>query len=207
MILVGLTGGIGSGKSTVSRLLHERGCSIIDGDQIARDLQVPNGHAIAALAARFPTAVSDGVLDRVRLASIVFNDSTELAALNAIMLPLINDGIMGRIGELRDAQEVVILDMPLLAEYPRRDLSGVIVVDIEPEIAVQRLTTQRSMAEDDVRARMGKQASREARLAIADRVIDNSGSFESLVAQVDATLAWAKGLPPAGPSAGEPIRS
>lgn len=207
MILVGLTGGIGSGKSTVSRLLHERGCSIIDGDQIARDLQVPNGRAIAALAARFPTAVSDGVLDRVRLASIVFNDSTELAALNAIMLPLINDGIMARIGELRDAQEVVVLDMPLLAEYPRRDLSGVIVVDIEPEIAVQRLTTQRSMAEDDVRARMGKQASREARLAIADRVIDNSGSFESLVAQVDATLAWAKGLPPAGPHAGEPIRS
>ena len=155
MILVGLTGGIGSGKSTVSRLLHERGCSIIDGDQIARDLQVPNGRAIAALAARFPTAVSDGVLDRVRLASIVFNDSTELAALNAIMLPLINDGIMARIGELRDAQEVVVLDMPLLAEYPRRDLSGVIVVDIEPEIAVQRLTTQRSMAEDDVRARMG----------------------------------------------------
>ena len=207
MILVGLTGGIGSGKSTVSRLLHERGCSIIDGDQIARDLQVPNGRAIAALAARFPTAVSEGVLDRVRLASIVFNDSTELAALNAIMLPLINDGIMARIGELRDAQEVVVLDMPLLAEYPRRDLSGVIVVDIEPEIAVQRLTTQRSMAEDDVRARMGKQASREARLAIADRVIDNSGSFESLVAQVDATLAWAKGLPPAGPRAGEPIRS
>ena len=207
MILVGLTGGIGSGKSTVSRLLHERGCVIIDGDQIARDLQVPHGPAIAPLASRFPDAVSEGVLDRVRLAGIVFNDADELAALNAIMLPLINEGIMRRIDEHRNVDGVVVLDMPLLAEYPRRDLSGVIVVDIEPEIAVQRLTTQRSMAEDDVRARMGKQASREARLAIADRVIDNSGSFESLVAQVDATLAWAKGLPAAGPRAGEPIRS
>lgn len=207
MILVGLTGGIGSGKSTVSRLLHERGCVIIDGDQIARDLQVPHGPAIAPLASRFPDAVSEGVLDRVRLAGIVFNDADELAALNAIMLPLINEGIMRRIDEHRNVDGVVVLDMPLLAEYPRRDLSGVIVVDIEPEIAVQRLTTQRSMVEADVRARMGRQASRETRRAIADRVIDNSGSFESLVAQVDAALAWATSLPPAGPRAGEPIRS
>ena len=207
MILVGLTGGIGSGKSTVSQLLAERGCVIIDGDQIARDLQIPNGPAIARLAERFPSAVVDGVLDRQRLAQIVFPDPDELAALNAIMLPLINDGIMDQIASQSDNSGLVILDMPLLAEFPRRDLSGVVVVDVDPEIALERLVAQRGMSADDVRARMSKQADRSARLAIADRVISNDGSHEDLVRQVDECVEWARGLPQAGPRAGEPIRS
>ena len=181
MILIGLTGGIGSGKSTVSRLLAERGCVIIDGDQIARDLQVPHGPAIAPLAERFPDAVTDGVLDRQKLAGIVFNDPEQLAALNAIMLPLINEGIMREIESRRASTDLVVLDMPLLAEFPRRDLSGIV-------------------------ARMSKQASRQDRLAIADRVISNDSSLEDLTRQVEECVEWARTLPPAGPRAGEPIR-
>ncbi len=206
MILIGLTGGIGSGKSTVSRLLAERGCVIIDGDQIARDLQVPHGPAIAPLAERFPDAVTDGVLDRQKLAGIVFNDPEQLAALNAIMLPLINEGIMREIESRRASTDLVVLDMPLLAEFPRRDLSGIVVVDIDPEVAVRRLVEQRGMQEPDVRARMSKQASRQDRLAIADRVISNDSSLEDLTRQVEECVEWARTLPPAGPRAGEPIR-
>lgn len=180
---------------------------IIDGDQIARELQVPNGPAIGPLATRFPSVVHDGVLDRQKLATIAFTNPDELAALNAIMLPLINDGIMSHIAMHREFAGVVVLDMPLLAEFPRRDLSGVVVVDIDPEIAVERLVTQRGMTHDDVRARMSKQATREQRLAIANRVISNDGSFEDLVRQVDECVVWARSLPPAGPRAGEPVRS
>lgn len=207
MILVGLTGGIGSGKSTVSNLLRERHCVIIDGDQIARNLQVPNGPAIAPLAKRFPIAVRDGVLDRQALAEIVFVDPEELAALNAIMLPLINEGIMREIEANRQSSAIVVLDMPLLAEYPRRDLSGVIVVDIDPELATERLVTMRGMKREDVLARMSKQASRERRLAIADRVITNDSTLDDLIVQVDDALAWAATLPAAGPRAGEPVSS
>lgn len=207
MILVGLTGGIGSGKSTVSNLLRERHCVIIDGDQIARNLQVPNGPAIAPLAKRFPIAVRDGVLDRQALAEIVFVDPEELAALNAIMLPLINEGIMREIEANRQSSAIVVLDMPLLAEYPRRDLSGVIVVDIDPELATERLVTMRQMKREDVLARMSKQASRERRLAIADRVITNDSTLDDLIVQVDDALAWAATLPAAGPRAGEPVSS
>ena len=206
MILIGLTGGIGSGKSTVSRLLAERGCVIIDGDQIARDLQVPNGRAIAPLAERFPGVITDGVLDRQKLANVVFNDQEQLAALNGIMLPLINEGIMREIEAHRASHGVVILDMPLLAEFPRRDLSGVVVVDLDPEIAVERLVAQRGMVEADVRARISKQAAREQRLAIATRVIANDSTLESLERQVDECVEWARTLAPAGPRAGEPVR-
>ena len=206
MILIGLTGGIGSGKSTVSRLLAERGCVIIDGDQIARDLQVPNGRAIAPLAERFPGVITDGVLDRQKLANVVFNDQEQLAALNGIMLPLINEAIMREIEAHRDSHGVVVLDMPLLAEFPRRDLSGVVVVDLDPEIAVERLVAQRGMVEADVRARMSKQATREQRLAIATRVIANDSTLESLERQVDECVEWARTLSPAGPRAGEPVR-
>ena len=146
------------------------------------------------------------MLDRQKLAGIVFNDPQQLAALNAIMLPLINEGIMREIESRRAGTDLVVLDMPLLAEFPRRDLSGVVVVDLDPEIAVRRLVEHRGMQEPDVRARMSKQASREKRLAIADRVISNDSSLEDLTRQVEECVEWARTLPPAGPRAGEPIR-
>ena len=204
MILVGLTGGIGSGKSTVSQMLADRGAIIIDGDAIARALQRSGTAVFAAMVERFGDVVAaDGELDRSKIASLVFSDAQALADLNKIVHPAIGVEMLRRISELRDTDAIAILDFPLLAESPRKGLSGVIVVDVDPEIALQRVVRDRGMKASDVQARIGKQASREARLAIADRVLDNSGSREDLVKQVDAVWEWIRVLPNAGPNAGE----
>lgn len=204
MILVGLTGGIGSGKSTVSQMLADRGAIIIDGDAIARALQRSGTAVFAAMVERFGDVVAaDGELDRAKIASLVFSDAQALADLNKIVHPAIGVEMMRRISELRDTDAIAVLDFPLLAESPRKGLSGVIVVDVDPEIALQRVVRDRGMKASDVQARIDKQASREARLAIADRVLDNSGSREDLVKQVDAVWEWMRVLPNAGPDAGE----
>ena len=204
MILVGLTGGIGSGKSTVSQLLADRGAIIIDGDAIARALQRSGTAVFAAMVERFGDVVaSDGELDRAKIASIVFADAVALADLNKIVHPAIGVEMMRRIGELRDTDAIVILDFPLLAESPRKGLSGVIVVDVDPEIAIDRVVRDRGMKASDVRARIDKQASRKDRLAIADRVLDNSGTKEDLIRQVDEAWEWIVALPKAGADAGE----
>ncbi len=204
MILVGLTGGIGSGKSTVSQMLADRGAIIIDGDAIARALQRSGTAVFAAMVERFGDVVAaDGELDRAKIASLVFSDAQALTDLNKIVHPAIGVEMMRRISELRDTDAIAVLDFPLLAESPRKGLSGVIVVDVDPEIALQRVVRDRGMKASDVQARIDKQASREARLAIADRVLDNSGSREDLVKQVDAVWEWMRVLPNAGPDAGE----
>ena len=204
MILVGLTGGIGSGKSTVSQLLADRGAIIIDGDAIARALQRSGTAVFAAMVERFGDVVaSDGELDRAKIASIVFADAVALADLNKIVHPAIGVEMMRRIGELRDTDAIAILDFPLLAESPRKGLSGVIVVDVDPEIAIDRVVRDRGMKARDVRARIDKQASRKDRLAIADRVLDNSGTKEDLIRQVDEAWEWIVALPKAGADAGE----
>ena len=205
MILIGLTGGIGSGKSTVSSLLAERGAVIIDADAIARQLQTPGAPLLKILADEFGQHIIDenGALDRVALAGIVFNDAEALKSLNKIVHPAIAAEMDRRMKEQRDTDNVVILDIPLLAENPRKGLCGVIVVDVPVDVAVHRLVTFRNMDEADARARIAKQATREERARIADRIVDNSGDIESLAAQVDDVWAWANTLPPAADDAGE----
>lgn len=183
---VGLTGGIGSGKSTVSALLAKRGAVVIDADAITREVQAPGSPVLAAMVERFgPTILDDdGALIRQAVADIVFNDPAALADLNGIVHPAVTARMAERMAELADTDALVILDIPLLVEGGREGLAGIIVVDVDPEVAVQRLVEHRGMREDDARARMARQASREERLTKADIVIDNSGTLADLEAAV-----------------------
>lgn len=205
MILIGLTGGIGSGKSTVSSLLAERGAVIIDADAIARELQAPGAPLLSVLAEAFGDNIIDsaGALDRAALAAIVFADADALKNLNKIIHPAIAAEMDRRMKEQRNTNNVVVLDIPLLAENPRKGLCGVIVVDVPVDLAVERLVQFRNMDEADARARIAKQATREERIKIADRVVDNSGDMNSLAVQVDEVWSWAQTLPPAAEDAGE----
>ena len=197
MILVGLTGGIGSGKSTVSALLAERGAVILDADAIARELQRAGQPVLAAMIERFGDEMltEDGELDRPRLAALVFADPAALADLNALVHPAVGVELVRRIEVARGTDAVVVLDSPLLAEHPRDGMAATVVVDVPIETAVERLVRQRGMTEADARARIARQISREERLATADRVLDNSGDRAALVAQVDELWAWLQTLP------------
>lgn len=190
MVLIALTGGIGSGKSTVSSLLADRGALVIDADAITKELQQPGTEVFAAMRERFGPAIvtADGSLDRQAVADIVFHDGTALEDLGAIVHPAVGAEIAARLEAAAGTDQVVVLDIPLLVESGRDDFAALVVVDVDPEIAVERLVQQRGMREDDVRARMANQASREERLARADVVLDNSGSLEDLVHQID--LVW-----------------
>lgn len=186
MLSVGLTGGIGSGKSEVSRLLAEHGAVIVDADKIAREVVAPGTPGLAAVVAEFGEEIlaPDGALDRPRLGAIVFGDPEKRKALNAIVHPLVG----ARSAEIQEAageDAVVVHDVPLLAENglaPLYDL--VIVVDASTETRLDRLVRLRGMTEADARARMAAQATREQRLAVADVVIDNDGPLERLESQV-----------------------
>jgi dephospho-CoA kinase len=187
VLLIGLTGGIGSGKSTVSALLAERGAVVIDADAITRELQVPGTPVFAAMVERFGPGIvaDDGTLDRQAVADIVFTDTQALADLGAIVHPAVGPEIARRLEQEQATDHVVILDVPLLVESGRDDLAALVVVDIDPELAVERLVQQRGMREDDARARLARQASREERRAKADEVLDNSGTREDLQRAVD----------------------
>lgn len=187
---VGLTGGIGSGKSTVSALLAARGAVVVDADAITREVQAPGTPVVAAMVERFGPEILDehGALVRQAVADIVFNDPEALQDLNKIVHPAVTLRMGERLVELAETDDLVILDIPLLVEGRREGLAGIVVVDVDPDVALRRLVDQRGMREDDARARMARQASREERLAKADIVIDNSGTLADLEAEV--TAAW-----------------
>ncbi len=189
MLRVGLTGGIGSGKSAVAERLAALGAVVLDGDKAARAVVEPGTPGLTRIAEAFGPQVlrADGSLDRGKLAGIVFSDEVALGKLNAITHPLIHD----RLQAAEDAavkaggpDTIVVHDIPLLAEGQRSaEFAVVVVVDVPPEVQVSRLAG-RGLPADQARARMAAQATREQRLAIADIVIDNSGTREDLDRQV-----------------------
>ena len=197
MILVGLTGGIGSGKSTISSLLEGKGAIIIDADAIVREVQLPGSPVLTELAEKFGTSVlaTDGSLDRQAVANIVFTDPDALKALNAIVHPAVGKEMNRRMIEQRTTDHVVVLDIPLLTENPREGLQGKIVVDVPVEVQVERLVKFRGFDEADARARISRQATREQRLATADFVVDNSGDIADLQPQIDKLWLWLNSLP------------
>lgn len=240
MLRIGLTGGIGSGKSTVARLLAARGAAVVDADEIARQVVVPGGPAYAPILDRFGQGVlaSDGTIDRPALAAVAFGDPRALADLNAITHPLIGLEMARQLAELEgdegttavgriapaksaapddpriaadttaggaadttagDGREgdlwaagVAVVVIPLLRQHhvEALRLGAVVVVDCPVEVAVDRLVQRRGMNESDARARIEAQIGRAERLALADYVVDNSGSAAQLAQKVDALWAW-----------------
>ena len=195
MLRIGLTGGIGSGKSAVAALLVQHGAVLVDADQLAREAVAPGTPGLAEVLAAFGEQVRapDGSLDRPALAAIIFADPEARRRLDAIVHPLVRQ----RAAELVAAaapDAVVVQDVPLLVETGQAaSFDMVLVVEADPETRVARLV-QRGMTEDDARARIGAQATDEQRRAVADVVIDNSGTLEQLAEQVDRF--WAERVAP-----------
>lgn len=197
MLAVGLTGGIGSGKSTVGELLVQRGAVLIDADRIAREVVVPGGPAYQPLVDRFGPGIlaSDRTIDRAALAALAFADADSLAALNAVTHPAISAVMSQRRAAEEGGDRVVVLDIPLLKPAHREILSldVVVVVDCPLETAVDRLVGQRGFSRHDAEARIAAQVSREERREGADFVIDNSTDRAQLVAEVDRVWAELRG--------------
>jgi len=189
VLAVGLTGGIGSGKSTVADLLVERGAVLIDADRIAREVVAPDGPAFAPLVDRFGPGIltPEGPLDRAALAAIVFPDPEALAALNAITHPAISAVMAERRAAAEGSDNVVVLDVPLLKPAHREalGLEVIIVVDCPIDVALTRLVEQRGFTRADAEARIAAQPGREERCQGADFVIDNSADVAHLRAEVD----------------------
>ena len=197
MYLIGLTGGIASGKSTIARRLAERGAVHIDADLLARVAVEPGSPALAAVVERFGPGVlnDDGSLNRAELGGIVFSDPEALQSLNAIVHPAVRELTARRIAsaEQADPDAVIVYDVPLLveAQVPHAfDL--VVVASAAPDTRISRLVGMRGMSAEEARRRIASQASDDERLAVADRVIDTDGTIAATVELADAIWELAR---------------
>ncbi|WP_018296351.1 dephospho-CoA kinase [Corynebacterium lubricantis] len=183
---IGLTGGIGSGKTTVSKLLEKEGFPVINADEISRQVMEPGSEVLNDVAEIFGSDLidKDGNLDRAELARRAFKDDHSTEALNGITHPAIRWRTERLFEQYRD-EEAVIYDMPLLVENNMvRDMDMVVVVEVPADIRIERLVSSRGLDADDVRRRMAQQATDEERAAVADVIIDNSGTETDLAPQV-----------------------
>ena len=191
MRIYGLTGNIGSGKSTVARQLARRGVPVVDADLLAREVVQPGQPALREIAARFPGVVSaDGQLDRKALGARVFADEAERRALNAIVHPRIAQETAARMARLaEEGHPLAVYEAALIVENGMQaGLDGLIVVTVPPELQLQRLLLRDGLPEAEARARIASQLPAEEKIRLADFVIDNTGSQEALVLQVEALL-------------------
>jgi len=202
MLTVGLTGNIGAGKSTVAELFVAHGAALVDADKVAREVVEPGAAAYQPLIDRFGDRIldADGRIDRPALAELVFGHPEELADLNAIIHPAIGVAMIEGKDAYAGTDRVVVMDIPLLRHFHRELLSldAVVVVDVPPELALERLTSLRGMSEEDARARQAAQPTRDERLEGADFVVDNSGGPDELAAEVDRVWAALEGMPQGG---------
>ncbi len=199
MRLIAITGGIGSGKSTVAQGLVAHGAVLVDADAIVKELQEPGTDVFNAMVERWGEGIvaDDGSLDRAAVAAIVFADEQALTDLNELVHPAVRTEMAARIDVLAETDAVVLQDIPLLAESKRGPggASAVVVVDCPVEVAIQRLIDYRSFDRADAEARVAAQASREDRRALADFVIDNGGTPTALAAEIDRCWTWIQTLP------------
>jgi dephospho-CoA kinase len=194
MLLVGLTGGIGSGKSTVARGLAQRGAAVVDADRVGREILEPDGAAYQAVVDRFGSGIvrPDRSINRPVLAAAVFGDPAALADLNALTHPVIGRIMAEQAQELGTSHRIVVLDVALLSILTKDlfRLAAIIAVDVPEDVAVARLVRDRGFAEEDAWARVAAQISREDRRQAVDLVLDNSGDEAALEREIDRAWAW-----------------
>jgi dephospho-CoA kinase len=196
LLEIGLTGGIGSGKSTAAASFVKHGAALIDADQIVRDLQQPGEKVFEEMLSKWGSDIltSDGQLDRQLVANIVFSNPEELTVLNEIVHPAVREEMTIRRGVHLDTDNTVILEIPLLVESGYRNFDAIVVVDVDTEIAVERLVEHRSFEEEDARKRIEKQVSRDSRTEIADYVIKNNSSIEAFEEEINKCWEWIESI-------------
>jgi len=199
MLAIGCTGGIGSGKSTVSAMLEARGAIVVDADQLARAALDVGSDGLSAVVSRFGTEVlsADGSLDRAAVAAVVFADDEARADLEAIVHPVVEEGILRALTRHAGGGDIIVVEVALLAERggrARYGLDGVIVVDADEESCRTRLLASRNLSDEDISARIAAQMDRFERLDVADFVILNVGTLEELEAMVDNAWNWIRDL-------------